>query len=206
MNSASFYKRILSYIVDISLVSIMVTLMYTGFNKVFDFNTTYTKILATETTQLAKDYKDKKINSKEYTTKLEEVSNKHFYKVTLETVPYYLVVIAITILYGGLLCFYFKGKTIGKKMFNIRIVNALDSSPVSLNSLIIRSIISYNLYTSIVMVILVFITKNTLYDVNMTLTMITMSLTTISGIMILFNKEKRAVHDYMFNTKVISEI
>lgn len=206
MNNASFIKRMFAYIVDICLISILASLIYTSFDSIFEFDTTHKDILTTETAKLFEKYQKEEITYEEYVTKAEKLSRDNFYEATLENIPYGLIEIVVTILYATIMCYYMKGRTLGKKFFNIKIVDSKSDENASVKSLIIRSVILFNLYSSLIMMVLVFISRTILYDVNMFLTILSTSVLLISGIMMLFNKDRKAIHDYVAKTKVVSEI
>lgn len=203
--NAGFFKRFAAYMLDLIIVSLVASFIYTGVNMVAKFDTSKTEAHNKAQEQLLDDYNNEKISTEEYTSKFYDLSEASYRDVTLEAIPYSLVELVILILYMIVYAFYNKGQTIGKKLFNIRIVGENNKAP-EMNKILIRSVINCSMYVTVLEMILVFFVKKDFFAVSLVIEGIAMCILLISAIMIIFNDDKRGIHDKIAKTKVISEI
>lgn len=94
-------------------------------------------------------------------------------------------------------------QTLGKRMFNIKVLSK-DNSEVSWLQMFLRSIIIYNLVFSLITLLLTFISKGKLFvililGINLLMTIVTYG----SALLILFRKDNRGIHDLVAGTKVV---
>ena len=210
MNNSGFFKRLLAFIIDMIIVSIISSIIYSGLNSIFNFKTTntenYVKNVEAITNKFNEIDKDNTADMEETYNLISDFSNmtKDNYKdITIEGVPNSLVNFVVVVLYFIVLAFYLKGQTFGKKLLNIRIVNN-DNKPVSVNALLVRGIILYSLYSTIVDLIFVFILDNdSYYKLHSVMSGISFTVMFISFVMIIFNKDKKGIHDLISKTKVV---
>lgn len=144
------------------------------------------------------------------TTTLEEINySKFIEEVSVIAYDYNksillttIIKIVITIAYFIGLQYYLKGQTLGKKVLKIKVVEN-DKEP-SLKAIILRTIIIDSILTSIIGVLLLYLTnKNNYYMAYLFVSMIELMFTFTSSLFILYRKDKIGLHDMMANTKVI---
>lgn len=225
----SFFKRVGAYIIDIvilSLISSIITLpLENGETK--KYNEEYEKIakkygiveISEDQTKTTEDQTktdeveqtDDQTETTENETKtIEEINySKFIEEVSAITYDYNksilltsIIKIVITIAYFIGLQYYLKGQTIGKKLLKIKVVE--NNKEPSLKAIILRTIIIDSILTSIIGVLLLYLTnKNNYYMAYLFVSMIELMFTFTSSLFILYRKDKIGLHDMMANTKVI---
>lgn len=230
----SFFKRVGAYIIDIiilSLISSIITLpLENGETK--KYNEEYEKIakkygiveitedqtktdeveqtdVQTKTTEDQTNEEQTETTDNETKT-IEEINySKFIEEVSAITYDYNesilltsIIKIVITIAYFIGLQYYLKGQTIGKKILKIKVVE--NNKEPSLKAIILRTIIIDSILTSIIGVLLLYLTnKNNYYMAYLFVSMIELMFTFTSSLFILYRKDKIGLHDMMANTKVI---
>ena len=212
MTSAGFFKRFLAFIIDMIIISIISTIIYSSLNAIFNFKTTitesYTKSVEQTINKINEIDRD---NPKDedldeaygMISELSKLSRDNYKDITIEGVPNSLITFVINVLYFVVLVFYLGGHTLGKKLLNIRVVKE-NGSPVTINTLLIRGIIIYSLYSTVINLLFVFILNNeSFFKLHSILSGISFIILFISGIMVIFNNDKRGLHDLISKTKVV---
>jgi len=136
---AFFFPRALAYIIDF----VIVTILSMGVLMIVPVNENHEKYMK-EYQKVQTDYIEKKIDTLEYTNKLKPL----IYDLDYSNVPTMIIQIVILILYYIVFQFYNKGQTLGKKLMKIRVIS-LDDEDVSMNQLIIRSLINQAILSNI---------------------------------------------------------
>lgn len=191
---AFFFPRALAYIIDF----VIVTILSMGVLMVVPVNENHEKYMK-EYQKVQTDYIEKKIDTLEYTNKLKPL----IYDLDYSNVPTMIIQIVILILYYIVFQFYNKGQTLGKKLMKIRVIS-LDDEDVSMNQLIIRSLINQAILSNILIVgFVLFIGRNLYYYSSFGIQGIQVLITIISIFMIMYSKKNRGLHDYLAKTKVI---
>ena len=155
-------------------------------------------------------YDDAKISAGEYkqiTEKLQEELNTKTgeYSYILSKYGIYNTVITLvcTLLYFGVIQYFLKGQTIGKKLLRLKVVSASDKKINILNYLLRSLIVNDILLNTIGTIFLMFTSKKIYLQANSILT----TLVSISEAIIIFlvvtREDGRGLHDLLFNTKVI---
>ena len=210
MNNSGVFKRLFAFIIDMIIVSIISSIIYSGLNAIFNFKTTTTEKYVNSVEEITNKFneidKDNPSDIEEtynLMSKFSKMTKENYKDITIEGVPNSLVNFVVIVLYFIVLAFYLKGQTLGKKLLNIRVVNN-DNKPVTVNALVVRGIILYSLYTTIVDLIFVFILDNdSYYKLHSVMSGISFTVMFISFIMIIFNKDKKGIHDLISKTKVV---
>lgn len=155
-------------------------------------------------------YDDAKISAGEYkqiTEELQEELNTKTgeYSYILSKYGIYNTVITLvcTLLYFGVIQYFLKGQTIGKKLLRLKVVSASDKKLNILNYLLRSLIVNDILLNTIGTIFLMFTSKKIYLQANSILT----TLVSISEAIIIFlvvtREDGRGLHDLLFNTKVI---
>ncbi len=192
--TALFSQRLLAFIVDFLLLSILINLI-TMFVPV---NSTATKLYK-EQNEVIENYLDGNISMEEYVNQLVDLG----YDISKQTVIVSLVSIVISLLYYVVYPCYNNGQTLGKKLFKIKI-KKLNNKELSMNDLLIRSMINNSILVNIINIILVLFLNKDLYLSSSSLILgIQYLVLIISVFMIAFSKNSQGLHDKIVNTEVV---
>ena len=193
---AQFNKRFFAYIIDIFIVLVIANLI-TMFITISEKTQDYYKEL--QTTQ--KKMYDKEIDVKEYT----DIVLEDNYNISKGTVLISLTSIIIYILYFVVYQVYNNGQTVGKKLMKIK-VKSITDEPLSINTMLFRTLIIYGIAANIINLILILLLKKELYlSISNTISIIQSLIVIISVFMILFSKQKRGIHDIITKTEVVNK-
>lgn len=194
--TAYFFQRMGAYLIDIILVSIVVTFILLPIPE----NKNLTK-LNNELVELNEQYIEESLTTEEYINKSIDVS----YDLAYESVIPTIIELGIIILYFIVFQFYNKGQTLGKKLLHIRVVKN-DGTNLTMNDMIIRGLISVSILINMVLLAFVLFTNETVYFyASNGLALLQSGIFIITLIMIMFRKDGRSIHDFVSKTKVISE-
>lgn len=191
MKNAGFGKRLLAYILDMIVISVVAT-----FIMVF---VPTENVDTTKADTAMQSYIDGKISTQEY---INEVSSTN-YELEQSKIPDYIVSLALTFIYFVIVQYKLNGQTVGKKVLNIRVENNKKGN-LSINSLIFRSLIINEIAFSMLHLVSIFIfNEGTFNMVSGILNMINLCLILICAVMVIANKDKRGLHDIIAGTKVV---
>lgn len=193
--NASFLKRGGAYLIDIALVSIVMSFISIVF-----------------TTQNANRLTEQFLSLNESTITNNEDIMTYYNRVadltlSLDKENFMINIIncVIIILYFVVLPLYQKGQTLGKKIFKIRIVRD-DKEYLGANDLIVRNIIVNGLLNTLLSFCLVFLLSGFEYfTIVSILAFAQITLIIISIFMIIIRKDKRGLQDIITKTHVIDE-
>jgi len=195
-NKPYFFPRLVAYIVDIFLVSIVCT----GIMFLVPENKNYDKYMK-EYEQIQTDYMEEKIDTKEYLNKSMDV----VYDIDYSNVIPMIIEVVLIILYFIVFQFYNKGQTFGKKLMKLRVVSTKDND-LSLNQVAYRALIINSVLVNILILgALLFLGRNYYYYVSLVLQAIASVIIIATLMMILFRKDGKGLHDVVAGTKVIQE-
>lgn len=203
-DNTGFFKRLLAYCIDMFIISGIASLLYLGIDAVFKFDASLTEKYNDASVELSDKLTNEEITEEEYLEEFLKLSSDSYQGMTQETVPLMLTEFIVIVLYMIVLPYYNNGQTYGKKFLNIKIVDKKGKTP-SLNTLALRGIINYSLYVTVIELLFVFILKKGYFELSIILEAISMCVILISMIMIVFNSDKRGIHDHISGTKVISD-
>ena len=191
-----FLPRALAYIID----SILIFVICLGINLALPKNENHEKHLE-ESRQIQKDYKDKKIKEKEYINRMKEVT----YDVDYTNVTGMLVEVTVLILYFGAFQYYNNGKTLGKKITKLKVIN-VDGKELSLNQIVVRAVIINSIFINMCLIgSVLFVGRSNYYYTSMSFQMVDSLIVLVSLGMILFRKDGRGLHDLVAKTKVVND-
>lgn len=191
---AMFSQRILAFLIDLVLLS-LITSIITMFVPV---NETASKLYE-EQNRVLEGYVEGTVPMEEYVNQMVDLG----YNISKQTVIISIVTIVISLLYYVVYPCYNNGQTLGKKLMKIKIKKTNDTE-LSMNDLLIRSMINNSILVNIINVILVlFLSKNLYLSTSSLVSFIQYLVLIISLIMIAFTKNAQGLHDKVCKTEVI---
>ena len=191
---AMFSQRILAFLIDLVLLS-MITSLITMF---IPMNDTATKLYE-EQNRVLEGYVEGTVPMEEYVNQMIDLG----YDISKQTVIISIVSIVISLLYYVVYPCYNNGQTFGKKLMKIKIKKTNDKE-LSMNDLLIRSMINNSVLVSIINVILVlFLSKDLYLSTSSLVGVIQYIVLIISLIMIAFTKNAQGLHDKVVHTEVV---
>ena len=191
---AMFSQRILAFLIDLVLLS-MITSLITMF---IPMNDTATKLYE-EQNRVLEGYVEGTVPMEEYVNQMIDLG----YDISKQTVIISIVSIVISLLYYVVYPCYNNGQTFGKKLMSIKIKKTNDKE-LSMNDLLIRSMINNSVLVSIINVILVlFLSKDLYLSTSSLVGVIQYIVLIISLIMIAFTKNAQGLHDKVVHTEVV---
>ncbi len=191
---AMFSQRILAFLVDLVLLS-MITSLITMFVPVSD---TATKLYE-EQNRVLEGYVDGSVSMEEYVNQMVDLS----YDISRQTVIVSIVTVVISLLYYVVYPCYNNGQTLGKKLFKIKI-KKINDKELSMNDLLIRSMINNSILVNIINITLVlFLSKDLYLSTSSLIGGIQYLVLFISLMMIAFTKDSQGLHDKVCKTEVV---
>ena len=173
----------------------------------------YNKLIAKEKYQdiLISKYEDNKITKGEYKEIIEEI-NKEFdkvasdyvYKLNKQGISNSIITLSCTLIYFGVIQYFLKGQTIGKKILKLKVISASDKKINIFNYLLRSLIVNDVLLNAIGIIFLAYASQKLYTSANNTIGMIISIVEAIIIFLVLTREDKRGLHDLLFNTKVIS--
>lgn len=192
---ASFVKRAVAQIIDMFIVSIIISIIS------MSFSTSRIEKLNDEVNNLMNDYVSGDIDSKEYITKYIDIT----YDINKASINTNLVYLVVCIGYFLIFQYLNKGATIGKKFMKIRIVNN-DNTDITFLQMFIRTSIINEILPMIMIFVLIFLTSGISFFIGYSLISFIENIFVIICIfMILCRKDNLALHDIMSRSMVIEE-
>ena len=191
---AMFSQRVLAFLIDLLLLSIICSLI-TMFVPV---NDTATKLYE-EQNRVLEGYVDGSVSMEEYVNQMVDLG----YDISRQTVIVSIVTIVISLLYYVVYPCYNNGQTFGKKLMKIKIKKTNDTE-LSMNDLLIRSMINNSILVNIITIALVlFLSKDLYLSMSSLLSSVQSLVLIISLIMIAFTKNAQGLHDKVVHTEVV---
>ena len=191
-----FFPRLVAYIIDVTLVSIVCS----GILFLFPKNENYSKYLK-EYQEVQTNFIDNKIEAAEYIYKVADIT----YDIDYSNVLSMIVEVVLLILYFIVFQFYNKGQTFGKKLMKLRVVNN-NGNELTLNQVTCRALIIDSILINLFMIAaLLFSGRNYYYYASLSLQILSGIIIFVTLMMIFFRKDGRGLHDVVTGTKVIQE-
>ena len=191
-----FFPRLVAYIIDVTLVSIVCS----GILFLFPKNENYSKYLK-EYQEVQTNFIDNKIEAAEYIHKVADIT----YDIDYSNVLSMIVEVMLLILYFIVFQFYNKGQTFGKKLMKLRVVNN-NGNELTLNQVTCRALIIDSILINLFMIAaLLFSGRNYYYYASLSLQILSGIIIFVTLMMIFFRKDGRGLHDVVTGTKVIQE-
>lgn len=187
-------KRIIAFVIDIVIVSLVVSLInllpldpYK--DKYKDSYEKYNEVVQKSTEDEKNDYKDEIIEL-----------NYEVYKYRTYSSMFSA---AALILYFGVLPLVMNGQTLGKKIMKLRVVSN-NEKKLNFWKYLIRIVILNNIWLSLINVGAVYVVSGVkFYYVTYVISMLSSLIYMLNLIMVMFRKDNRGLHDMVAGTKVI---
>ncbi len=193
MKKAGFKKRVLAYIIDMFIVSVIISVMS------YNINTTKIDKLNKEADSLMKDYVNGEVSTDKYIKDFASINYDISRESSVNTGIYLVVCI------GYFLVFQYlnDGASIGKKLVGIKIVSN-DNKKVSFLQMFIRTSIVNDIINNSMILILIYMTSNMNYFIGYGIINFICNLFVIVCIfMIIYRKDKLALNDIMSKSYVV---
>lgn len=195
MNKSNFGKRLVAYILDAIIVSLIfsfLTMFIKESNNLINLNN--------QLNTISENFINKTITMKEYFNQYSSIE----YLVNKEMFLQNLFSLILMIGYFVILPYYYNGQTIGKKLMKIKIVKEDDK--LTINDLALRSLLANGIAMTFIELALIFLIKDTAYFIAISILSFIQFLLVITSIfMILYRKDKKALHDIVCKTLVVDE-
>ena len=191
---AMFSQRVLAFLIDLLLLSIITSLI----TMFIPINDTATKLYE-EQNKVLEGYVEGTVPMEEYVNQIIDLG----YDISKQTVIISIVSIVISLLYYVVYPCYNNGQTFGKKLMKIKIKKTNDKE-LSMNDLLIRSMINNSILVNIITIALVlFLSKDLYLSTSSLVSFIQYLVLIISLIMIAFTKNAQGLHDKVCKTEVV---
>lgn len=191
---AMFSQRVLAFLIDLVLLSIITSLI----TMFIPMNDSATKLYE-EQNRVLEGYVEGTVPMEEYVNQMIDLG----YDISKQTVIISIVSIVISLLYYVVYPCYNNGQTFGKKLMKIKLVKTNDKE-LSMNDLLIRSMINNSILVNIITIALVlFLSKDLYLSMSSLLSSVQYLVLIISLIMIAFTKNAQGLHDKVVHTEVV---
>ena len=150
------FKRLGAYIIDILIVSIIAAIIC----NIGSINYQMDKYMKNydEAIKITEKYQNKEIKKSEYTKKLKNISYQLDNNSTMST----FIQLACLIGYFGIFQYSCNGRTLGKRIFKLKVVKYREGN-LNLINYLIRSVILNNIIFNITRIILLYTLKQNTY-------------------------------------------
>lgn len=195
MNKNNYKKRLVAYIIDVLIVSLVFSIL-----TMFIKESSNLVNLNNELNTISENYLNQTITMSEYFKQFSSVE----YLVNKEMFLQNLFNLVLMIGYFIILPYYYNGQTIGKKIMKIKIVK--EDGKLGINDLVLRGLIANGILITLIELSLIFLVKDTTYILTVSIfDFVQFLLVIISTFMILYRKDKKALHDVICKTLVVEE-
>lgn len=191
----TFFERLGAYLIDIIIVSIILSFISLGFG---DYTSNTEKLMSELDTKLMEN----NITAEEY---LEEYQTL-LYDYQKENVLQSSISVALTIAYYVVFQYMNKGQTIGKKALKLRVVDKDTKKPISILKGLLRSLVVLSILSGTLCILFLYLFNKDVYFISYSILLSIEGLfTLVTFFLVLYKKDGRGLHDLMTNTMVIKE-
>lgn len=195
MNKSNFGKRLMAYIIDVMIVSLIFS-----FLTIFIKDSSNLVNLNNELNTISENYLNQTITMSEY---INQVASTQ-YLINREMFLQNLFSLVLMMGYFIVLPYYYNGQTLGKKLMKIKIIK--ENGKLGINDLVLRGLIANGILVTLIELSLTFLLKDTPYFISISIfDFIQFLLVIISAFMILYRKDKKSLHDLVCKTLVVDE-
>lgn len=192
---AMFLQRFFAFIIDMLIVSFIVSLVTTPF-----VDTKKISKLEEKSIEVVQKFQNREVDTKIY---LEEYANI-YYKLARNSGIVSLITILFNVLYFIVYQIYAKGQTLGKKMLKIKVVS--NDGELFMNQMIFRAFIAnFILFDIINFGIMLFSPKSIYLYLTVFVEIIQWIIVIVSIIMVMNREDGCSVHDRLAHTMVVRE-
>lgn len=212
-NKTSFVKRVIAYIFDFLIISIISSLLLyllpkDRYNKYADDSNKLSAILSNvynknNNTYTSDVYTNSEVSENKTTNDYIKEFNELSYDMEKEILDINIVTIGISLLYYVVFAYYMNGQTIGKKVMKIKVTSA-NGKKIGLNNFLLRSIVVDQLLMKTVLIVMLMTLSKTNYisyseDVSNVFSVILV----LCFAFMLYRQDGRGLHDLISNTVVV---
>lgn len=195
---ATFMQRLLAYFIDLIIVSVVVSL-FTVFIDSGRLNNLNKEL--TDTMNQVVNNSDEKINVEEMNEKILDLE----YQIQRESVLVNSINVVIILGYFVVFQYLYKGQTLGKKLFKIRIVDK-NNKNLSFWSMLYRNMITQGILpTFLSLITIVMLSKNGYMELYFVINSLMSAFVITCALMILYRKDRRGLHDMMAGSIVVKD-
>ena len=195
--TGTFFKRLLAFILDILIVSLVVTLL--SYIPFLNPNRDAYSEKYNELVNVYEQVEKNEISQEEYNEAAIPIS----YELYRLNIPTILVDIVCSLLYFGVLPFFMDGQTICKRLFQLRVVSANDK-PLNIVNYLLRAVVLRNILISLALLaVIYFMDASNYYNVYQNVNLVGYIIMYINLFMIVMRQDNRGLHDFVANTKVV---
>lgn len=141
--------------------------------------------------------------TKEITEKYTNIAQDYNYKMQKAGISNSVLTITSTFIYFGIIQYFLKGQTIGKKILKLKVVSANDKKINILNFILRTLIINNVLLNTIDIILLASISKDIYFQSANITSLLKSIIEAITIFLVMTRQDNRGLHDLLFNTKVI---
>ncbi len=191
-------KRIVAYIIDIAIVTLIVTLI-SSISFINPYKKEYNTLVISYQ-ELVKETKDDEKYKDAYHDKIVTLN----YEIAKANKINGTITIIVFLLYFGLYNYLKKGKTIGKKIMHLQLTRVNDKKNVSFMQCIIRTVVLNNIIFRIMLIVgSLCLASKAYFSYSQIISFIESLIETSIFAMIILRKDNRGLHDIIARTKVI---
>lgn len=192
-------KRAGAYLFDMLIVSVLALLL--SYLPFINPNRTLYSEKYNELINVNEQYKNNEISKEEY----EEAYIPISYDMYRLNTNYVIIDMIIVLLYFGIFPYFFEGQTIGKKLFQLRIVSA-NKNKLSVLNYLLRAIVLNNTLISLASLVVIYaLDVNHYYPILNNINLVGYIVLYMTIFMVIVKKDHRGLQDYVGGTKVVSE-
>lgn len=191
---ASFFDRLGCYLLDVllifaisSVISVFIPSKGSDINK--------------EITALTEKYTNGEVGSETFINEYQDLMYNYQKDNYLSTV----ISVGLNFIYFVVFAYFNKGQTIAKKLTNIKVVDNKTGERPKFWQMLVRNMFIYSLLSNIIILILLFTSKNNFIYCYMLVGGFDLMFVMITVMFALYRKDKRGLHDMMACTKVVKE-
>lgn len=194
--TASFFERAIAFVIDMFIVGMIVSICTMG------FSTRRLDNLNDKLNVTMNNYVNGKIESLEYIEEYSEI----IYDINKAQFNYNVVYLVILVGYFIFFQYMNDGRSIGKQLMKLRIVGK-DNNSVSFIQIVIRTFLIDEIFSVLVNVILVSFCGKVIFLFGYSIVSIIENLLIfISIFMLLYRKDKLALHDLISHSMVVRDV
>ena len=192
-------KRLGAYLIDYLIVTVIIygvmLLPFVNPHKE-EYNTKYNEVV-----RVNEQFQNNEISSEEFNEALIPIA----YDLYRLNGSYVIVSTICFIGYFVIFQFLYKGQTIGKKIFKLKL-ESVNDKPLSMVNYLVRAIILYNILIPIIELIIVFtMSSENYYNVYQNVNLVSYIIMYITLFFMLVRTDGRGLHDILANTIVKDE-
>lgn len=190
---ASFKKRLIAYLLDFMLLTIIVTII----NYILPISTKQVE-LNNQINEIQQNLLDNKIDKEEYFNEYKKILPEY----DKENMPINICNLVFILGYFIIIPVVNNGQTLGKKLLKIKIEK--ENGSLSIGDMVIRNFVTTSLLQLMIASTFVYIVNGDIYyNLSAIISFLQILLVIITSFMIIYRKDKKGVQDLLTGTQVI---